>query len=35
MYGVFGMFKSFFPYIFEWVMSLPGIGPILSKLKRT
>lgn len=35
IYGLIGMFQSFFPHIFEWMMSLPGIGPFLSKLKRT
>lgn len=34
IFGLYGMFKSFLPYLFEYLMSMPVIGPFLSKLKR-
>ena len=32
--GLFLIFKSFFPFLFEWMMSLPGIGTWLSWVNR-
>jgi len=34
LYGLFVMFRSFLPYLFEWLMSMPGVGPALSLLTR-
>ena len=34
LYALFSMFKSFLPFIFEYLMSLPVIGPFLSKITR-
>ena len=29
LYGIFILFYSFFPHLFEWVLSVPLIGPFL------
>lgn len=29
IYGLFGHFYSFLPHLFEWFLSIPGIGPFL------
>lgn len=34
LFGLYVMFKSFLPFLFEYLMSLPIIGPFLSKLNR-
>ena len=34
IYALFSMFRSFLPFIFEYLMSVPVIGPFLSKLIR-
>ncbi len=30
LYGLFVMFRSFLPFLFDWAMSAPGVGPVLS-----
>ena len=30
IFGLYGMFKSFLPFLFEYLMSFPIIGPFLS-----
>jgi len=34
LFGLYGMFKSFLPFLFDYLMSVPVIGPFLSKLSR-
>ncbi len=34
LYGLFLMFRSFLPYLFEWTMSMPVLGPALSFVIR-
>lgn len=29
IYGLLSLFRSFIPHLFEWIMSVPGIGPAL------
>ena len=34
LYGLFCLFRSFLPYVFEYLMSVPVIGPFLSRVIR-
>lgn len=34
IWGLFCLFFSFFPYLFDWMLTLPGIGTFLSKITR-
>lgn len=29
LWGLFSLFYSFLPHLFEWILSIPGIGPFL------
>ena len=32
--GLYGMFRSFLPFLFEYLMGVPVLGPFLSELTR-
>ena len=33
IYSLFMLFRKFLPFIFEWLYSVPVIGPFLSKVE--